>query len=103
MSFPVFFDASGRRQIWLKRLTLLLLGLLALACAAFATTVVKVPAPSPLPIAYERMTPLPFRTQVSRIKHKVLNFIGARPATTATPASRPLTVAFYTSWSDNSA
>lgn len=103
MSFPVFFDASGRRQIWLKRLTLLLLGLLALGCAAFATTVVKVPAPSPLPIAYERMTPLPFRTQVSRIKHKVLNFIGARPVMTATRASRPLTVAFYTSWSDNSA
>lgn len=104
MAFPVFFDASGRRQIWLKRVTLLLLGFLALACVAFATTVVKVPAPSPLPIVYERMTPLPFRTQVSQIKHKVLNFIGVRPAAmNATRTSRPLTVAFYTSWADNSA
>lgn len=50
------------------------------------------------------MTPLPFRTQISRIKHKVLHFIGAPPAAMAnTRASRPLTVAFYTSWSDNSA
>ncbi|NBW75572.1 MAG: glycosyltransferase [Sphingomonadaceae bacterium] len=100
---PVFFDASGRRQIWLKRLTLLVLGALALACAAFASTVITVPAPLPLPIAYERMSPLPFRTQVSRIKHKVLKLIGARPALNTTRSSRPLTVAFYTSWSDNSA
>lgn len=104
MTPPVFFDQSGRRQIWLKRIALLILGLLALACAAFATTVVKVPEPSPLPIAYERMTALPFRTQISRIKHKVLHFIGAPPAAMATTrASHPLTVAFYTSWSDNSA
>lgn len=104
MAPPVFFDASGRRQIWLRRAVFIVLGLLALACAAFATTVVKVPAPSPLPIAFERITPLPFRTQISRIKHKVLHFIGAPPAAMAnTRASRPLTVAFYTSWSDNSA
>lgn len=67
MTAPVFFDASGRRQIWFRRVALLVLGALALACVAFASTVVKVPAPSPLPIAYERMTPLPFRTQISRI------------------------------------
>lgn len=104
MARPIFFDASGRRQIWLKRMLLLALAVLTLACAAFATTVVTVPAPSPLPIAYERMTPLPFRTQVSRIKVKVLNLIGARPAASAaTHAGKPLTVAFYTSWSDNSA
>lgn len=104
MTAPVFFDASGRRQIWFRRVALLALGALALACVAFASTVVKVPAPSPLPIAYERMTPLPFRTQISRIKHKVLHFIGAPPTAMAnTRASRPLTVAFYTSWSDNSA
>lgn len=104
MTAPVFFDASGRRQIWFRRVALLVLGALALACVAFASTVVKVPAPSPLPIAYERMTPLPFRTQISRIKHKVLHFIGAPPTAMAnTRASRPLTVAFYTSWSDNSA
>lgn len=104
MTAPVFFDASGRRQIWFRRVALLVLGAMVLACVAFASTVVKVPAPSPLPIAYERMTPLPFRTQISRIKHKVLHFIGAPPAAMAnTRASRPLTVAFYTSWSDNSA
>lgn len=104
MTRPVFFDVSGRRQIWVKRVALLVLAALTLACAAFATTVVKVPSPSPLPIAYERMSPLPFRTQVSRIKHKVLSFIGARPdAVGNARAGHPLMVAFYTSWSDNSA
>jgi cellulose synthase/poly-beta-1,6-N-acetylglucosamine synthase-like glycosyltransferase/peptidoglycan/xylan/chitin deacetylase (PgdA/CDA1 family)/spore germination protein YaaH len=69
----------------------------------FATTVVTVPEPSPLPLGFERMTPLPFRTQVSRLKHKIGHLIHGAPLHRPATASKPLTIAFYTSWTDASA
>ena len=99
---PVFYDPTGRRRRWTRRSLLGALLLLILACVAFATTVVEVPAPSPLPIGYERLSALPFRAQVSRIKHRVRDLL--RPALPARSAAtgKPLTVAFYTSWTDDS-
>jgi cellulose synthase/poly-beta-1,6-N-acetylglucosamine synthase-like glycosyltransferase/peptidoglycan/xylan/chitin deacetylase (PgdA/CDA1 family)/spore germination protein YaaH len=74
------------------------------ASFVFATTVASVPIPSPLPIGFERMTPLPFRTQVSRFKHRLARIIHGRPAPRlAANPGKPLTIAFYTSWTDNSA
>ncbi len=91
----------GKLGVWF---TFTAIAVLLLACAAFASTVINVPAPSPLPIGYERMAPLPFRAQVSRLKHKVLHLIGGTSAASATGLrAAPVTVAFYTSWSDNSA
>ena len=97
---PVFYDPTGRRRRWTRRGLLGALVLVILACAAFATTVANVPAPSPLPIGYERLTALPFRAQVSRIKHRFRELIGASPQ--AASGRKPLTVAFYTSWTDDS-
>ena len=74
------------------------------ASLVFASTVVSVPAPSPLPIGFERMTPLPFRAQVSRFKHRLAHLAQGRPKKPLASASgKPLTIAFYTSWTDESA
>jgi cellulose synthase/poly-beta-1,6-N-acetylglucosamine synthase-like glycosyltransferase/peptidoglycan/xylan/chitin deacetylase (PgdA/CDA1 family)/spore germination protein YaaH len=72
------------------------------ASLAFASTVVSVPAPSPLPIGFERMTALPFRAQVSRFKHRLARMARGRMPAPVAPG-KPLTVAFYTSWTDESA
>lgn len=75
-----------------------------LASLVFASTVVSVPVPSPLPIGFERMTPLPFRAQVSHFKHRLTRLVRSAPkARLAADPGKPLTVAFYTSWTDESA
>jgi hypothetical protein len=58
----------------------MLAGILTVLAASlvFASTVASVPVPSPLPIGFERMTPLPFRTQVSRFKHRLARIIHGR-------------------------
>ncbi|MEO5587477.1 MAG: glycosyltransferase, partial [Novosphingobium sp.] len=73
---------------------------LILASAVFATTVMNVPAGAPLPLGFERMTPLPFRSQVSHLSHGLERLLGGKQP--ASPTGKPLTVAFYTSWTDAS-
>src|SRR5579864_6509178 len=74
------------------------------ASLVFASTVVSVPVPTPLQIGFERMTPLPFRAQVSRVKHRLARMIHGRPVPRlASNPGKPLTIAFYTSWTDESA
>lgn len=70
------------------------------ASIAFATTVADVPAAAPLPLGFERPTPLPFRSQVSHLSHRLQHLFLGKPQ--AHPAGKPLTVAFYTSWTDES-
>lgn len=100
---PVFHDPTGRRRRRARRG--LLAGLLALlvASAVFATTVFEVPAPSPLPIGYERLRALPFRAQVSRIKRGLGRMFHPVAPLVLRATQRPLTIAFYTSWTDDSA
>jgi len=103
VSRPVFFDPTGRRRRWTRRgLFLALLGFVAIA-VAFASTVVSIPAPSPLPLGFERRTALPMRTQVANISHNVSALFSAPPKARARAGGKPLTVAFYTTWSDESA
>ena len=80
----------------------MLAALLALICASaiFATTVMTVPAGAPLRLGFERLTPLPFRSQVSHISHRLQRLFAGKPL--PHPAGKPLTVAFYTSWTDES-
>lgn len=79
------------------------LGLLIVASAVFATTVLEVPAPSPLPIGYERFTPLPFRTQLVRIRHRFAQLLRRGHPAPAALTGRPITLGFYTGWSQDSA
>ena len=108
MSRPVFFDPTGKRRRWTRRSIFFGLLLLLAAALAFASTVVHVPAPSPLPLEMERRTPLRFRAQVSRISHGVASLFGENAKASVRAAARnaavkPITVAFYTTWSDESA
>ena len=101
---PVFFDPTGRRRRRVRKGFLAALLVLLLGAIVFATTVLEVPVAAPLPIGYERMAPLPFRAQVSRIKHRFAKLFERRPAAMAASGNgHPLTIAFYTSWTDDSA
>lgn len=74
------------------------------ACAIFATTVASVPAPPPLPIAYEHASPLPFRAQIGHLTRRARKFLFGKATVPApTPGAKPITVGFYTPWSDDSA
>ena len=70
---------------------------------AFASTVVSIPAPSPLPLGFERRTPLRFRAQVSNLSHSITSLFRAPPKVRANSRGKPITIAFYTTWSDESA
>jgi peptidoglycan/xylan/chitin deacetylase (PgdA/CDA1 family)/spore germination protein YaaH/GT2 family glycosyltransferase len=73
---------------------------LVIASVVFATTVVDVPAGAPLKLGFERATPLPFRSQVSHLSHSIQRLFAGKPRPQST--GKPLTVAFYTSWTDES-
>ena len=99
---PIFFDPTGRRRLRVRVSFLVTLLALVLASALFATTVLEVPTAAPLPIGYERMAPLPFRAQVSRLKHRVVGlFRHQAPGAAATGPA--LTVAFYSNTADGGA
>jgi peptidoglycan/xylan/chitin deacetylase (PgdA/CDA1 family)/spore germination protein YaaH/GT2 family glycosyltransferase len=101
---PVFFDPTGNRRVRVRRLSFLALLLAIAACVVFATTVASVPAPPPLPIAYEHASPLPFRAQIGHLTRSARKFLFGKAAVqTPTPGAKPITVGFYTPWSDDSA
>lgn len=86
-----------------RRFGLLMLLVALAASAVFATTVASVPAPPPLPIAYEHASPLPFRAQIGHLTRRARKFLFGPAATAPTPATKPITVGFYTPWNDDSA
>ncbi len=106
MAKPIFFDPTGRRRRWTKRSVFLALLLLVVIAVGFASTVVTIPAPAPLALGLERRAPLRFRSQVARLSHGISGlFSGSAKSTYVNQGrgSRPVTVGFYPTWSDNSA
>jgi hypothetical protein len=62
------------------------------------------PRPSPLPLGFERRTPLRFRAQVAQLSHGITNlFAGAPKPRPGKVTQKPVSVGFYTTWSDSSA
>ncbi len=98
MTSPIFFDATGRRRRLVGRATALLVILILLCSAVFAATLVNVPAASPLDFGHEREQPLPFRTHVARLRHRVQRLLGNQR-----PARQRRTVGFYVPWDSESA
>ncbi len=105
MARPVFFDPTGRRRRNARLWALGALALIVLLSLAFASTVLTVSTPSPLPLGFERRTALPLKSQVSSLSarlghlfHRQAGVVKAAEAGTA-----PITLAFYTSWTESSA
>ena len=108
MESPVFYDPSGKRRLWSKRILLALIVLLGLAAIAFGATILHVPTPDPLKFGGERAQPRPLTAQVAHLRHAVDRRVraltawlpGSRGA--AAPAAREIVVGFYVPWDDAS-
>ena len=105
MARPVFFDPTGRRRRNARLWALGALALVVLLSLAFASTVLTVSTPSPLPLGFERRTALPLKSQVSSLSSKLGHLFHRQAGVVkaAETGTAPITVAFYTSWTESSA
>ena len=105
MARPVFFDPTGRRRRNARLWALGALALVVLLSLAFASTVLTVSTPSPLPLGFERRTALPLKSQVSSLTSKLGHLFHRQAGVVkaAEAGTAPITVAFYTSWTESSA
>ncbi|MDB5687330.1 MAG: polysaccharide deacetylase, partial [Rhizorhabdus sp.] len=71
MEAPVFYDPSGRRRRWSKRILLGLIILLIGAAFGFGATILDVPAPDPLKVGLERQQPRTLKAQVAHLRRRV--------------------------------
>jgi len=100
MDQPIFYDASGTRSRWSKRILAAVLAIIALCAIGFAWTIVAVPAAPPLHPQGERSQARPLVEQVSRLRRSAGEWLPrSRPGSTAT---KPLSVAFYVPWDPDS-
>jgi cellulose synthase/poly-beta-1,6-N-acetylglucosamine synthase-like glycosyltransferase/peptidoglycan/xylan/chitin deacetylase (PgdA/CDA1 family)/spore germination protein YaaH len=102
---PVFFDPTGRRRRNARLWALGALALIVLLSLAFASTVLTVSTPSPLPLGFERRTALPLKSQVSSLSARLGHLFNRQAGVVkaAETGTQPITVAFYTSWTESSA
>ncbi|UAK26070.1 glycosyltransferase [Sphingomonas nostoxanthinifaciens] len=109
MEAPVFYDPSGRRGRWSKRLLLALIVVLFLAAIGFAATIFNVPAPDPLKIGIEREQPRSLNSQVAHLRRVVQRRVRAfaswlpsegKPGTVM--PGRQAVIGFYVPWDDAS-
>ncbi|NKJ42799.1 MULTISPECIES: glycosyltransferase [unclassified Novosphingobium] len=103
MPRPIFFDPTGQRRRWTRRLAFAVLAVLVAMCVIFATTVATVTPREPLAFAQERLAPLPLKTQVSRLSHRLAALFGHRAVVPARVQAAPITIGFYQAQSDESA
>jgi len=71
MEAPVFYDPSGRRRRWSKRILLGLIILLVGVAFGFGATILNVPAPDPLKLGIERQQPRALPSQVGHLGRTV--------------------------------
>ena len=98
MDRPIFYDPSGKRNLWAKRALFALLLLIAATAIGFALTILSVPADPALHPIGERSQARPLKEQISRLRHNVGGWLpsGRRAAAT------PLSVGFYVPWDPDS-
>ena len=100
MDRPIFYDASGSRSRWSKRVLAAILALIVLTAIGFAWTIAAVPASPALHPVGERSQARPLIEQVSRLRRGAGAWL-PRPRTTGA-ATKPLSVAFYVPWDPDS-
>src|SRR4051812_32939377 len=102
MEAPIFYDPSGRRGRWSKRLLLALIVLIVLAAVGFGATILNVPAPDPLKLGIERQQPRSLNAQVAHLRHvvgrrvkKVASWLPGPKTGAVAPTGRQVVVGFY--------
>ena len=104
MSAPVFYDASGARRRWSKRVLFALILLSVITAITFAMTVINVPVPAPLAETMEHPHARPLSEQIGRIGSNLSKLKAWLPgaSTTATRKIDQIKVGFYVPWDDTS-
>ncbi|UVO55354.1 polysaccharide deacetylase family protein [Sphingomonas sp. SUN039] len=98
MDRPIFFDASGKRSRWSKRVVATLLVLIVSATLGFAWTVASVPADRAIYPVGERIQARPLTEQVAHLRHR----IGSWLPPTRTGVAKPVSAGFYVPWDPDS-
>ncbi len=100
MDNPVFYDASGKRNLWSKRALGIALLLIVSAAIGLALTIVAVPADPAIHPIGERSQARPLKDQIARLQH---NMGGWLPGGTAHKlTTEPVSVGFYVPWDPDS-
>ena len=108
MESPIFYDPSGRRRRWSKRVLLALILLLTVAAVGFGSTILHVPAPDPLKLGIEREQPRSLKSEVAHLRRAVGRQVSAlaswlpRAKPGAKPVGRQAVVGFYAPWDEAS-
>lgn len=102
METPVFYDPSGKRRRWSKRILLALIILLIAAAFGFGATILHVATPDPLKIGLEREQPRTLKAQVGHLRRRVHAVTAWLPGAGKASAQRQIVVGFYTPWDDAS-
>ncbi|BBD99443.1 polysaccharide deacetylase [Sphingobium amiense] len=89
MRAPVFFDPTGQRSRWSKRIVALLLSIILVGALAFATTLIFVPRERDLELPLPRAHAAKFLPTLHR---RLLSWLPARHASST---SAPLSIGFY--------
>ncbi|MEP6784751.1 MAG: glycosyltransferase [Sphingomonadales bacterium] len=97
---PIFYDASGQRNRWSKRVVAMLLVLIVVAALGFAWSIAAVPAGSALHPVGERKQARPLVEQVSRLRRSAGQWLP--PTRQVGTRVKPLSVAFYVPWDPDS-
>ena len=107
MEAPVFYDPSGRRRRWSKRILLGLIIVLVGVAFGFGATILNITPPDPLKLGIEREQPRALQSQVGHLGRTVRR--QARALTSWLPGANrkvvpvdQVVVGFYVPWDDGS-
>lgn len=100
MEQPVFYDASGQRDRWSKRVLGVVLALIVLASIGLAATIALVPRAAAPSLISERNQPHPLRIQVRNLRRNLTRWLP--PPSPAARLAKPVTVGFYVPWDPDS-
>jgi peptidoglycan/xylan/chitin deacetylase (PgdA/CDA1 family)/spore germination protein YaaH/GT2 family glycosyltransferase len=97
MIMPIFYDPTGRRSRWARRVLSLLLAIVIVGAVAFATTLVAVPAQRELELPLQRLHASTLHG--SPLKHRLTSWL---PRLHTAGRQKPLSIGFYLPGNDAS-
>lgn len=98
---PIFYDATGQRNRWSKRVVAVLLALIVIAALGFAWTIAAVPAGNALHPIGERKQARPLVEQVARLRKNAGQWLP--PTKPGVVNGKQISAAFYVPWDPDSA